>query len=240
MNQTESNRALQDWRPRQPASRRVLEGRAVRLEPLDPARHGDDLYRAGSGPGSEDLWRYLAEAPFADRSAFEPWLTQASASDDPLFFSIVSRTTGRAEGRLALMRIDTANGVIEVGNILFGRGLARTCGATEAVYLLARYVFDDLGYRRFEWKCNNLNEPSKRAALRLGFAFEGIFRQHMIVKGQNRDTAWFAMLDTEWPQVKAALERWLAEDNFEPDGRQRVPLSSLTAGIRGGHKPASR
>jgi RimJ/RimL family protein N-acetyltransferase/GNAT superfamily N-acetyltransferase len=220
---------LSSWTPRPRPERRPHDGRYVRLEPLDPARHGDDLFAAGSGPGSEELWRYLFEPPFPDRASFEPWLQKAASSEDPLFFAIVDKETGRAEGRLTFMRIDGAHGVIETGNILFGPRLARTRGATEAIYLQARHAFDDLGYRRFEWKCNNLNAPSKRAAVRFGFTFEGVFRQHMVVKGQNRDTAWYAMLDREWPARKAAYERWLNPSNFDDTGRQRLGLSALMA-----------
>ncbi|KAB0265304.1 GNAT family N-acetyltransferase [Microvirga brassicacearum] len=205
----------------------ILDGRYARLEPLDPVRHGEDLYRAGSGPEVDRLWRYLGDRPFADRISFEPWLTRSAASQDPLFFTVVDKATGRVGGRLALMRIDRPHGVIEIGNILFGPDIAGTRVASAAVYLLARHVFDDLGYRRLEWKCNDLNEPSKRAALRYGFSPEGLFRQHMVVKGENRDTAWFAMLDRDWPGRKMAFEAWLSPENFDADGRQRVSLSDL-------------
>jgi RimJ/RimL family protein N-acetyltransferase/GNAT superfamily N-acetyltransferase len=222
-------RDLASWTPRPRPERRVLEGHYVRLEPLDPARHGDDLFAAGSGPEAERLWRYLFEEPYRDRASFQAWLDKFSASEDPLFFAAVDRETGKAEGRLSLMRIDAPNGVVETGNILFGPRLAQSRAATEAIYLQAAYVFDALGYRRFEWKCNDLNEPSKRAAHRFGFTFEGVFRQHMIVKGRNRDTAWFAMLDTDWPARKAAFERWLAPENFDAAGRQRASLRDLNA-----------
>jgi RimJ/RimL family protein N-acetyltransferase len=210
----------------------VLEGRYARLEPLDPGRHGDDLYAASSGPGAEERFRYLFESAPSSRAAFEPWLAKAAASDDPLFFAVVDQDTGRAEGRMTFMRIDQTYGVLETGNILFGPRIARTRGATEAVYLQARHAFEDLGYRRFEWKCNNLNEPSKRAAERFGFSFEGVFRQHMVVKGRNRDTAWYAMLDREWPARKQAFERWLSPDNFDAQGRQRVRLATCYAETR--------
>jgi RimJ/RimL family protein N-acetyltransferase len=170
------------------------------------------------------------ERPFADRAAFQPWLDKAAASEDPLFFAVVDKATGRAEGRLSLMRFDPAHGVIETGHLLFGPRLGQTRGATEAVYLLARHIFDALGYRRFEWKCNNANEPSKRAAGRFGFAFEGVFRQHMVIKGENRDTAWYSMLDGEWPARRRAFERWLEPSNFDDAGRQRLSLSALNAG----------
>jgi RimJ/RimL family protein N-acetyltransferase len=218
---------LSAWTPRSRPERRVLEGRTVRLEPLDAAEHGDELFEAGSGPAADGLWRYLWDGPYPDRFSFEAWLTRAAATDDPLFFAIRDKATGRAEGRFAFLRIDAANGAIETGHILFSPRLAGTRAATEAIYLQARHVFDDLGYRRFEWKCDNANERSKRAALCFGFTFEGVFRQHMIVKGRNRDTAWFAMLDRDWPAHRAAFERWLAPDNFDEAGRQRMSLAAL-------------
>jgi RimJ/RimL family protein N-acetyltransferase len=205
----------------------VIHGRYVRLEPLDPVRHGDDLFSACSGPEAEDLFRYLFEAPPSDRTDFGEWLMRSAASEDPLFFAVVDQQTGRAVGRLTFMRIDQNHGVIETGSILFGPELARTRGATEAIYLQARHVFDELGYRRFEWKCNERNEPSKRAARRFGFTFEGVFRQHMVVKGANRDTAWYSMLDREWPARRKAFEQWLSSDNFDETGRQRTSLEAL-------------
>lgn len=223
---------LSQWTPRARPERRVHQGRYVRLEPLDPVRHGDDLYAASAAPGAEDRFRYLFDAPPESRESFEPWLAKAAASEDPLFFAVVDEATGRAEGRMSFMRIDPVHGVIETGNILFGPRLARTRAATEAIYLQARHAFDDLGYRRFEWKCNALNEPSKRAAERLGFTFEGIFRQHMVVKGLNRDTAWYAMLDIEWPARRQAFERWLSPDNFDEAGRQRTSLTACHEHVR--------
>lgn len=218
---------LAGWTPRRPPERRPHVGRYVALEPLDPERHGDSLYEAGSGPEAERLFRYLFESPFETREAFDAWIRRAAASEDPLAFAVVDRETGRAEGRLTFMRIDTGHGVIETGSILFGPRLAGTRGATESIYLQARHAFDDLGYRRFEWKCNSLNEPSKRAAIRFGFAYEGLFRQHMVVKGENRDTAWFAMLDRDWPARRAAFEAWLDPANFDGAGRQRRRLGEL-------------
>jgi RimJ/RimL family protein N-acetyltransferase len=218
---------LSSWTPRPRPARGVLAGRYARLEPLDPARHGDELFAAGSGPAAADLWRYLWDGPYPDRAAFEPWLTRAAATDDPLVYAVRETESGRVGGRLAFLRIDETHGVIETGHILFGPRLARTRAATEAIYLQARHVFDDLGFRRFEWKCDNANERSIRAALRFGFTFEGVFHQHMVVKGRNRDTAWFAMLDRDWPAVKEAFERWLAPENFDGEGRQRLTLSAL-------------
>jgi RimJ/RimL family protein N-acetyltransferase len=218
---------LASWTTRPPPERRALDGHYVVLQPLDPRVHGDQLFEAGSGPEADGLWRYLWDGPFSDRVPFDAWLTQAASTIDPLFFAIRDKASDRVEGRLAFLRVDGANGVIETGHILFGPRLARTPGATEAVYLQARYVFDELGYRRFEWKCDNANERSRRAALRFGFMFEGVFRQHMIVKGRNRDTAWFSMLDREWPARKAGFESWLSPDNFDENGRQRKTLSAF-------------
>jgi RimJ/RimL family protein N-acetyltransferase len=219
---------VKDTSPALRPSRQTLEGRVVRLEPLDPVVHGDALYEGTHGDDREELWRYLPEGPFPDRSTFDAHLKQAAASEDPLFFAIVDKSSGLAVGQAAYLRADLVHKVIEVGYILFTPKLQRTVGATEAMFLMAQHVFE-LGYRRYEWKCNSLNEPSLRAARRLGFTFEGIFRQHMIVKGRNRDTAWFSMLDSEWPNRKANFERWLDADNFDQDGRQKISLAELNA-----------
>ncbi len=202
----------------------TLAGRYVTVLPLDPAAHGDALFDGLGGPVHDALWVYLHHGPFADRSTFDPWLRERAAGDDPFMYAIVDAGNGSALGLAALMRIDPPNRVIEVGSIVYAPALQRTRGATEAMYLLARYAFEELGYRRYEWKCSALNAPSRAAALRLGFTFEGVFRQHMIVKGRNRDSAWFSMLDSEWPVRKAAFERWLAPENFDLDGTQRTPL----------------
>jgi RimJ/RimL family protein N-acetyltransferase len=207
-------------------ARRVLEGRYARLEPL-AAAHAPALFEASSGPGAERRFAYLFDQPPATLADMEAWVAKASRGDDPLFSAVIDRATGRAAGRQALMRVVPEHGVIEIGHILWGPSIARTRAATEALYLAARHVFDDLGYRRFEWKCNNLNEPSKAAALRFGFSFEGIFRQHMWGKGANRDTAWFAIIDAEWPGFKREYERWLDPDNFDADGRQKSKLRVL-------------
>jgi RimJ/RimL family protein N-acetyltransferase len=218
--------ALAAWQPRPRPGRATLEGRFCRLERLDPARHGDQLFAASMAPGADDRFRFLFEMP-QDRAAFEGWLTRAAASDDPRFYAVIDRSSGRCGGRQALMRIVPEHGVIEVGSILWGPAIARTRVATEALFLFARHAFDELGYRRFEWKCNARNEPSVRAARRFGFTYEGTFRQHMVVKGQNRDTAWFSITDGEWPALCAAFDRWLAADNFDPQGRQRTRLEDL-------------
>jgi RimJ/RimL family protein N-acetyltransferase len=168
----------------------------------------------------------MFDGPFADRAAFAEALKTRQASNDPLFFAILDARSGRATGIASYMRIEPAHRVIEIGGIVLSPALQRKPGATEAMYLMARHVFEDLGYRRYEWKCDALNAPSRRAALRLGFTFEGIFRSHMIIKGRNRDTAWFAMLDSDWPARKAAFEAWLAPDNFDANGEQKQSLSA--------------
>jgi len=205
----------------------VLEGRDVRVVALDPAAHGDALFESTAGRKHADLWTYMFDGPFPHRAAFDAAVRRWSDSQDPFFYAIVDRASGLARGRAALMRIEPAHRVIEVGSILYSPRLQRTRGATEAMYLLARYVFEELGYRRYEWKCNALNEASRAAAIRLGFTFEGVFRQHMIVKDRNRDTAWYSIIDAEWPARKARFERWLSPENFDAEGRQRTPLSAI-------------
>lgn len=223
---------LSAWTPRLRPSRISLEGRYVRLEPLDPRRHGEGLYAASTVPDAAERFRYLSEYPPESRTAFQPWLESKAASEDPLYFAVIDCKTDQVAGRQTFMRIDAANGVIEIGNIYWGPLIARTPAATEALYLFARHAFDDLGYRRFEWKCNNLNEPSKRAAERFGFSFEGVFRQHMIVKGENRDTAWFAMIDKDWPSIHRAFEAWLDPQNFDRDGKQKKRLEEFRREFR--------
>ena len=203
----------------------VLEGRYVRLEPL-AEQHVAALYAAASAPGAEDRFRYLFSAPPTSEADMAAWVALGAAKEDPLLFAVVDRDTGLCGGYQALMRIEPGHAVIEVGSIMWGPAIARTRKATEAIYLFSRYVFDELGYRRFEWKCNDLNGPSKRAAARFGFVFEGVFRQHMIVKGESRDTAWFAMLDGDWPRIKAEYERWLDPANFDEAGTQRTRLQT--------------
>lgn len=218
-----------DAGPAQRPSRAILPGRHVRLAPLDPARDEPALWEGAGGTTNEHLWTYLFHGPFQDRQTFDAHLHTQSASQDPLFFAILDAVSGRALGQAAYLRITPEHRCIEVGNILYTPALQRTIAATEAMYLMARHVFEDLGYRRYEWKCDARNAASRRAALRLGFQFEGIFRQHMIVKGRRRDTAWFAMLDDEWPARKTAFERWLDPGNFDEDGAQRLSLSELMA-----------
>jgi RimJ/RimL family protein N-acetyltransferase len=215
---------LSNWKGVPKPERNALDGLYVRLEPLDPEKHATELYEAASAPGADERFRYLYEMPPSDLDDLKHWTEKASATTDPLMFAVIDKKTGRAEGRQSFMRIDTGNGVIEIGNIMWGPAIARTRVATEALFLFADYAFG-LGYRRFEWKCNDLNLPSKRAAERFGFRFEGVFRQHLVVKGLNRDTAWFSILDSEWPQLRPAYERWLSADNFDAAGNQLSKLA---------------
>jgi RimJ/RimL family protein N-acetyltransferase len=175
----------------------------------------------------------MAHGPFPDRAAFETHLNSMAASEDPFFYAIVDKASKQAVGYASYLRIELIHRVIEVGNIVYTSKLQRTAGATEAMYLMMRYAFDELGYRRYEWKCDSRNIPSRRAALRLGFQFEGIFRQHMIIKGLNRDTAWFAIVDSEWAARKRSLEEWLKAENFEEHGQQKSSLSELMGSLTG-------
>ncbi|GFM71599.1 GNAT family acetyltransferase [Pseudomonas cichorii] len=207
------------WQPASLPENKTLEGRFIRLEKLDPARHADDLWLALNGPDSDPkLWDYLPSGPFNERGAFDAWLQRHASDTDPWFYSVVDQHTGVTEGVISLMSIVAAHGRIEIGHVTFGARMQRTPKGTEAIYLLAREAFA-LGYRRLEWKCNANNARSKRAADRFGFSYEGLFRQHMVVKGVNRDTAWYSILDNEWPALQKAFEAWLAVDNFK-DGQQ--------------------
>jgi len=225
-----TERDLSRWAPRPRPQAATLQGRWSRLERLDPIRHGDSLYEASAAAGAGERFRYLFEPPPAGRAEFDAWSERVSSGEDPLFYAVIDPATGRAEGRQALMRITPEHGVIEIGSILWGPKIARTRIATEALYLFALHAFDELGYRRFEWKCDALNEPSRKAALRFGFTFEGIFRRHMVVKGKNRDTAWFAITDAEWPRIRAGMEEWLEPGNFDAAGGQRQKLGDMIAG----------
>lgn len=217
---------LPNWTPRPRPDRITLNGRFVRSEPLQTARHLDGLFQESAVADTEAARRFtwLFETPPASRDDLRAWMDKAETSPDPLFFALIDQASGRVAGRQSLMRIDPNFGVIEIGNIYWGPTIARKPAATEALYLAARHVFDDLGYRRFEWKCNNDNLPSRKAALRFGFQAEGVFRQHMIVKGLNRDTAWFAMTDKDWQTLKPAYEAWLSPDNFDAAGQQKRRL----------------
>ena len=217
--------------PARRPERTALSGRFVRVVPLNAEHHLDDLFACMGGREHAHLWTYMFDGPFADRAAFTEAMKKRQTSDDPLFFAIEEVGSSRAVGIASFMRIEPAHRVIEVGGIVFSPALQRKPGATEAMYLMARHVFEDLGYRRYEWKCDALNAPSRRAALRLGFTFEGVFRSHMIIKGRNRDTTWFSMLDAEWPVRKAAFETWLAPDNFDQEGEQNQSLSALNRAL---------
>jgi RimJ/RimL family protein N-acetyltransferase len=204
----------------------VLIGRFVSLTPVDPNLHAASLFERSQVAESEQLWRYLPDTPPLNLESFKSYLASRAAKDR-LDFAIVDNNSNEAFGLASYLAIEPTNRRIEVGNILFTPRLQRTPGGTEAMYLLAKHAFE-LRYRRYEWKCNALNEPSRRAALRYGFQLEGIFRQHMIVKGKNRDTAWFSILDSEWPARKAIFECWLDPSNFLPDGSQRISLSQIS------------
>lgn len=218
--------ALPDWQPRPFPQRVVLEGRYCRLEPLI-TEHASALFQAHQQMGDGRSWTWLLREPENDEAAFRDWIASVCTLRDPLHFAVVDKKTGLPVGSLALMRIDEKNGVLEVGSVHFSPRLTRTPASTEAQWLLMRYAFETLGYRRYEWKCNSLNEPSRQAALRLGFQYEGRFRQALVLKGHNRDTDWFSIIDSEWPQIDRALQRWLATDNFTADGKQRHSLASL-------------
>jgi len=215
------------WTPRETPPRTPMEGRACRLEPLDPDRHTADLFEAMSADSDGRLWTYMAQGPFTDEADLRSWMEPAALGDDPLFHAIIDTASGRALGHAAYLRIEPAVGVIEVGNIFFAPALQRTVAATECMYLMMRRVFDELGYRRYEWKCDALNAPSRAAALRLGFRYEGIFRQATLYKGRNRDTAWYAITDQDWPAIRSGFEGWLDAANFDADGRQRQSLSAF-------------
>ena len=221
---------LPRWRAPPPPPREPMAGRYCRVEPIDPARHGRELHDANMRDPSGRAFTYLGVGPFPTCESYLTWLETSCLDDDPLFHAIVDTASGRAVGVASFMRIDTRNGVIEVGHINYSPLLQRTRAATEAMYLMMKRTFE-LDYRRYEWKCDALNAASRAAAQRLGFSYEGIFRQAVVYKGRNRDTAWYAMIDAEWPQIDAAFTRWLDPANFDADGRQRTSLSSLTAPI---------
>ncbi len=216
------------WTPRPLPPRTAMEGRFCRVEPVDPARHAKDLHDAfaDAPPGT---WTYLPDDLNAlpTVQAWRDWLQTAAASTDFVWHAIVDAASGRAVGLSTYLRIDRANGSIEVGGVIFSPRLQRQPAATEAMFLMMRRVFDELGYRRYEWKCDSLNAPSRAAALRLGFTFEGTFRQHMAYRGRNRDTDWFSILDGEWPRRRAMFEQWLRPENFDDTGRQKASLSAF-------------
>ena len=203
-----------------------LIGHFCRLEPLNASSHTDLLFAANSADQQGRMWTYLPYGPFETPQAYRAWMESLCTGDDPLFFAIIDARSGRPVGVASYLRIDPANGVIEIGHLAYSPSLQRTTAATEAMYLMISHVFA-LGYRRCEWKCNALNAPSCAAALRLGFTFEGIFRQAAVVKGRNRDTAWYSIIDSEWPDRRIAFERWLAPGNFDALGRQLATLASF-------------
>lgn len=215
---------LPGWTARRRPQRVVMTGRTCRIEPLDRARHAADLFAAYAAEPTGRDWTYLTEGPFANEADLGRWAEGLSAKDDPLFFAIVEAPTGKAAGVASYRRIDPAPGVIEVGGIHYAPALQGSVAATEAMYLMMRHVFADLGYRRYEWKCDALNERSRAAAERLGFRYEGLFRQATVYRARNRDTAWFAVVDGEWPALRARFERWLDPANFDARGRQRKRL----------------
>ncbi len=197
----------------------------MRLEALEVDRHGSSLWDAINGKDPQGhLWTYMAYGPFADLDAFLKFVKEKQAARDPWFYAYVDKATGKALGMGSFMRADPGNGAIEIGNIWLAPALQRTREATEVIYLMMRYAFDDLGVRRLEWKCDALNAPSRRAADRFGFTFEGIFRQHFIIKGRNRDTAWFSIIDKEWPAIAKNFETWLAPSNFDAHGKEKAKL----------------
>lgn len=218
---------VDNWTPRPRPPLSAMEGRFSRVEPLDATQHGDDLFTAFTDDDDGRIWTYMASGPFADRQAFDRWLSICQHSEDPFFHAIAELKSGQTSGVASFMRIAPEMGVIEVGNISLAPRLQKTAAATEAMYLMMRRVFDELGYRRYEWKCDSLNAPSRKAAERLGFTFEGIFRQAVVYKGRNRDTAWYAITDREWPAIRQALESWLDAGNFDGEGGQKQPLSAF-------------
>ncbi|MCG1047527.1 GNAT family N-acetyltransferase [Mycetohabitans sp. B6] len=222
-------RPLADWSARAYPQRVTLHGRYCRLEPLQPDRHASALYGAYAKAPDDRDWTYLAVGPFDDEISYRRHAESAAASTDPLHFAVINLASGLAVGTLALMRIDPTNGVIEVGSVAFSPELQRTPASTEAQYLLMKYVFDTLGYRRYEWKCDNLNAPSRKAAVRLGFRYEGTFRQAVVYKERSRDTAWFSIIDSEWSALAAAFDAWLSPQNFDAQCAQRLCLTAIRA-----------
>ena len=221
------------WQPVAAPQVRTLVGKHAVLRPVDAGRDAEPLYAVSHAPeGDESIWRYLFDGPYENAEALRTMLGWMQGSSDPLFFAIARREEPRAIGLCSFLRIAPEFGTIEIGNVWFGAPLQRTTAATEAIFLLLSHAFDELGYRRVEWKCNALNDPSRRAATRFGFTFEGIFRKHYVVKGRNRDTAWFAIVDDEWPAIRAGFTAWLAPENFTADGRQIRRLGELIAGAR--------
>ena len=227
--------ALPNWKaPPRPPRDLALDGQYARLTPLDAEVHAALLYRAYAG--HDHVWAYLPIGPYSSAAQYHRWVREAQNSEDPQFFAVLNRDSGNFEGTLSLLRIAPDAGSIEVGFINFSPALQQTRAATEAIYLTMQWAFD-AGYRRFEWKCDALNGPSRRAAQRLGLSYEGVFRQAKVVKGRNRDTAWFAAIDTEWPALREAFGAWLSPTNFDPRGQQIESLSDLTRLVRQASDP---
>jgi RimJ/RimL family protein N-acetyltransferase len=215
------------WSPRQPPPRTPMAGRFCTVMPLDPERHAAQLFAAYAEDVEGRMWTYLPRGPYASLDEYRSWAEAACRTADPLVHAIVDKASGAAVGTAALMRIEPEVGVIEVGSITYSPRLQRRPAGTEAMYLMMRRVFDELGYRRYEWKCNSLNLPSRAAAERYGFQYEGLFRQAQVTRGCNRDTAWFSVIDSEWPALRSAFERWLDPANFDAQGQQHRRLASL-------------
>jgi RimJ/RimL family protein N-acetyltransferase len=220
-------RIVENWQSREAPPREATHGTYCAVEPLNAEVHGRALYEANGRDTEGRNWTYFSYGPFASFEAYYDWLSRSAASADPMFFAIIDKATDKPTGVASYMRMDRANGSIEVGHVNFSPLLQATRVATEAMYLMMKTVFE-LGYRRYEWKANALNAPSRRAAQRFGFSYEGIFRQVLVVKGRNRDSVWYAAIDQDWPVLKKAFTQWLDPANFDPDGRQKVSLSSLT------------
>jgi RimJ/RimL family protein N-acetyltransferase len=233
--QPRQDQTLANWTAPPRPSGQTLQGRHIRLEPLEADLHAADLFAAFSG--HDALWDYMPYGPFLSASAYYRWAKEQQNRDDPVFYALCDTASGHALGVAAYLRITPDAGSIEVGHICLSPALQRTPAATEAMMLMMDWAFR-AGYRRYEWKCNALNLPSRRAAQRLGFSFEGIFRNHMVVKGRNRDSAWFSVIDSEWPALLEAFRTWLSPANFDARGRQRERLSDLSRLVRAGSDPA--
>lgn len=223
---------LPDWKPVASPPRTPIEGQFCRIEPINVERHGSDLFEAFSADPEDRVWTFLGYGPFANEADFKAWITRDCFGDDPLYHAIIDAATGKAIGMASFLRIDPRNGVIEIGNINYSPALQRTPAATEAMYLFMRRVFSELGYRRYEWKCDSHNAPSRRTAQRLGFTYDGLFEQAVVYKGRNRDTTWFSILDRDWPAIDKAYQTWLGADNFDADGQQRASLGDLIKATR--------
>lgn len=219
---------IPNWQAPALPSRETMEGRFCRVEALNVEKHARELREANSLDTDNRNWTYMTYGPFENWDAYHDWVSASATTSDPLFFAIVDKRSKRAVGVASYLRIDPRHGSIEVGHLMFSPLLQGKPAATEAMFLMMERAFE-MGYRRYEWKCNALNEPSRRAAQRLGLSYEGLFRQAAVVKGRNRDTAWYAAIDQEWPALKAAFQKWLEPSNFDEGGRQRVALSTLTA-----------